>query len=126
MLKSGCQIEALGYETAERLQRGIAINAVIAWRLMLMTLLGRETPELPADVLFSDLELTVLEAFATARKDLPAPTTLANAILVVAKLGGYLGRKNDPPPGYQLMWQGYIQLRAMCIGLSLRHAGPDP
>ena len=113
------------YETAERLQRGIAINAVIAWRIMLMTLLGRETPELPAEVLFSDLELTVLEAFATTRKDLPAPTTLAKAIFVVAKLGGYLGRKNDPQPGHQLMWQGYIQLRAMCIGFSLRH-GPDP
>jgi hypothetical protein len=31
---------------------------------MLMTLLGRETPELPAEVLFSDLEIEVLKAFA--------------------------------------------------------------
>ena len=29
---------------------------LIAWRIMLMTLLGRETPELPAEVLFSDIE----------------------------------------------------------------------
>ena len=31
---------------------------------MLMTLLGRECPELPAEVLFSDLEIEVLQAYA--------------------------------------------------------------
>jgi hypothetical protein len=31
---------------------------------MLMTLLGRETPDLPAEVLFSDIELQVLRAYA--------------------------------------------------------------
>jgi hypothetical protein len=64
VLKSGCRIEALAHATAERLQRAIAINLVIAWRIMLMTLLGRETPELPAEILFSDLELRVLQAYA--------------------------------------------------------------
>ena len=46
------------------LRRAIAINLVIAWRIMLMTLLGRETPELPAEVLFSDIELRTLHAYA--------------------------------------------------------------
>ena len=64
VLKSGCRIEDLAHETAERLRRAIAINLVIAWRIMLMTLLGRETPELPADVLFSDVELRTLRAYA--------------------------------------------------------------
>jgi uncharacterized protein DUF4338/transposase-like protein len=64
VLKSGCRVEALAHATAERLRRAIAINLVIAWRIMLMTLLGRETPELPAEVLFSDLELRVLRTYA--------------------------------------------------------------
>jgi hypothetical protein len=64
VLKSGCRIDDLGHETAERLRRAIGINLVIAWRIMLMTLLGRETPELPADVLFSDIELRTLHAYA--------------------------------------------------------------
>jgi hypothetical protein len=51
VLKSGCRVEALAHQTAERLRRAIAINVVIAWRIMLMTLLGRETPDLPAEVL---------------------------------------------------------------------------
>jgi hypothetical protein len=64
VLKSGCRIGDLANETAERLRRAIAINLVIAWRIMLMTLLGRETPELPAEVLFSDIELRTLKAYA--------------------------------------------------------------
>jgi len=71
VLKSGCKIEDLGYKTAERLKRGIAINIVIAWRIMLMTLMGRECPGLPAEVLFSDLEIKVLQANAIKKKTFP-------------------------------------------------------
>lgn len=68
VLKSGCRIDDLANETAERLRRAIAINLVIAWRIMLMTLLGRETPELPAEVLFSDIELRTLKAYAKKKE----------------------------------------------------------
>ena len=64
VLKSGCRIEDAAHKTAERLKRAIAINLVIGWRIMLMTLLGREIPELSAEVLFSDIEIEVLSAFA--------------------------------------------------------------
>lgn len=64
VLKSGCNAEALANKTAERLKRAVAIKLVIAWRIMLMTLLGRDTPELPAEILFSDLEIKVLDAWA--------------------------------------------------------------
>jgi hypothetical protein len=72
VLKSGCQIEALAHRNAERLQRAIAINLVIAWRIMLMTLLGRQCPDLPAELLFSDPEIEVLEAYAQ-KKDCLSP-----------------------------------------------------
>jgi hypothetical protein len=70
VLKSECRIEDAGHETADRHKRAIAINLVIAWAIMLMTLLGRETPELPAEVLFSDLEIEVLKAFAKKKNAL--------------------------------------------------------
>jgi len=75
VLKSGCGVEDLQHKTAERLKRAIAINLVIAWRIMLMTLLGRECPELPAEVLFSDLEIEVLNAYA---KKSESPSLLAS------------------------------------------------
>ena len=64
VLKTGCRIEDLAHKTADRLKRAIAINLVIAWRIMLMTLMGREVPGLPVEVLFSDLEIEVLNAYA--------------------------------------------------------------
>jgi hypothetical protein len=64
VLKSGCAVERIAHATAERIRRAIAINLVIAWRIMLMTLLGRQTPELPPEVLFSDIELQVLRAYS--------------------------------------------------------------
>ena len=64
VLKSGCAIEALAHKTRTRLERAIAIRLVIGWRIVHMTLLGRTCPTLPADVLFSDVEIEVLEAYA--------------------------------------------------------------
>ena len=64
VLKSGCGVEKIAHKTADRLKRVIAVNLVVAWRIMLMTLLGREAPELPPNVLFSNLELRVLKAYA--------------------------------------------------------------
>ena len=68
VLKSGCRIEDIAHETAERVRRAIAINLVIAWRIMVMTLLGREMPNLPAEVLFSDVELRTLSAYAKKKE----------------------------------------------------------
>jgi len=119
VLKSGCRIEALQHKTAERLKRGVAINLVIAWRIMLMTLMGRECPGLPADVLFSDIEIEVLQAYAK-KKGIAIPVSLGDAVRVVARLGGYIGRAKDLPPGHQIMWQGYSELQSLCEGLSLR------
>jgi hypothetical protein len=74
VLKSGCSIDNLAHETAERLRRAIAINLVIGWRIMLMTLLGRETPDLPAEVLFSDIEIRTLRAYAKKKIEITNAT----------------------------------------------------
>ena len=76
VLKTGCRIEALAHHSADRLERAISINLVIAWRIMLMTLLGRACPELPAGVLLSDLQMRVLRAYAQ-KKTSSSPPTLA-------------------------------------------------
>ena len=119
VLKSGCRAEHLGFHRAERLQRALTIQTVIAWRLMLMTLLGREVPECDAELLFSDIELRFLADYA-ADAALPAPRNLAGAVLLVALLGGYQHRKHDPPPGHQIMWRGYERNVPRDAGLSGR------
>lgn len=119
ILKSGCAIEDFAHETAERLRRAVAINLVIGWRIMLMTLLGREMPQLPAETLFTDIEVRTLCAYAR-KNALPPPTQLGCAVRLTAKLGGYIGRRSDPPPGHQLLWQGFIALHLMALGFEIR------
>ncbi|MCK5131788.1 MAG: transposase, partial [Candidatus Sabulitectum sp.] len=118
VLKSGCRIEKLGHKTAERLRRVIAINLVIAWRIMLMKQMYRKTPELPAEVLFSDMEILTLKAYAK-KKGFRPPDTVGAAIFIVAKFGGYQARKSDPPPGDQIIWRGYSTLQMMSAGFEL-------
>ena len=80
---------------------------------------GRDYPDLPAEILFSDLEIKVLQAVAQKKK-IPLPATLGDAVRLVARLGGYLARANDPPPGHELMWQGFSTLQIMAEGFALR------
>lgn len=72
VLKSGCRIESHQHHSAEKLARAIAIDAVIAWRVMLLTLLGREVPEIPAEMIFAPWECRLLELL----QPLVAPETI--------------------------------------------------
>src|SRR3972149_1874950 len=82
VLKSGCKVQDHQHETAERLKRVIAIDAVLAWRIQLMTLLSREVPDLPCTVFFDRWEVTVLEALQEQRTRAPLerPLSLTEAV----------------------------------------------
>jgi hypothetical protein len=56
----------------------------------------------------------------TQKKRITKPTRLGDAVRLVARLGGYIGRAKDSPPGHQIMRQGYSELQSLCRGLSLR------
>ena len=71
-------------------------------------------------MLFSDLELEVLSAYApTLARPTAPPKTLGEAVRLTAIVGGYLARNNDGPPGHELMWWGYARLAGMCMGFAL-------
>jgi hypothetical protein len=60
MLKSGCGAERREFTTAEHLQRALAFDLILAWRVLLLVKLGRALPDLPASALFAPDELEVL------------------------------------------------------------------
>jgi len=70
VLKSGCKILEHQHHDAATLLRAIALDAVIAWRIMLLGLLGREVPGLPAALVFDACECEVLALLAGSKKTL--------------------------------------------------------
>jgi len=115
IVKSGCAVEKCRLETAERLVRYITLFAVIAWRIFWMVHIARTDPKAPAEVVLTNSEIGTLTTLKRFKKLLPAenPITVHNAIIAIACLGGYLNRKNDPPPGPTALWRGWQQLSAM-------------
>jgi len=107
VLKSGCKIEKHQLKTAERLINCLAIDSIVAWRVMFLTMMGRSVPDLPCTVLFEDHEWKALYCFAKQTQQPPeqAPS-LGETVRLVAQLGGFLGRKSDGHPGIQVLWRG--------------------
>jgi len=110
-LKSGCRIEDRQLGGADQLESCLAIDMVVAWRVLHLTQLGRATPAVPCTVYFEEPEWKALVAFTTqCAEPPPTPPSLWVAMLMVATLGGWLGRKRDGPPGAQVLWRGLQRL----------------
>ena len=101
VMKSGCRIASHQHHTADRLACAICIDAVIASRVMLLALLGREAPEMPCELMFSRWECRLLEK----PQPLAAPETMRRGKTVprsrhhyYQSVGGALNRngKNHP------------------------------
>ena len=60
VLKSGCNVEGREFKTAEHLQRVLAFDLIVAWRILACLKLGRTMPQLSASVIYTEAELAVL------------------------------------------------------------------
>jgi hypothetical protein len=110
-LKSGCRILDRQLGSAENLQACLGVDMVVAWRIYHLTMLGREIPDHPCTVFFEDVEWKALYCHAQKTPIAPEhPPTLKEAIIMVGKLGGYLGRKSDGMPGTECIWRGLQKL----------------
>ena len=109
VLKGGCKIEELQLETAERLENAIACYMITSWRIQYLLMLGRQVPDMPAYIYFSDREITVVKMISKL-PDTGKPTTINEMIVSIAKYGGYINRKHDGPPGLKTLWIGLSML----------------
>jgi len=107
-LKTGCQLERRQSKTAASLKAALAIDAVVAWRVLCLVKLSRETPEVSCAVMLAEDEWKALHCFTQRTRTPPAvPPTLEKAVLTIAELGGFLGSKN---PGAETVWKGLERL----------------
>ena len=112
-LKEGCRVEALQLSSVQRIERALAIYLVVAWRVGLLMRLGRSCPQWDAERLLTRQEWQA--AWIVARQKVPDKTpTLRQALHMIARLGGFMGRKGDGEPGVKSLWIG-LQRVAACV-----------
>ena len=110
-LKSGCKIEERQLGHADRIETCLGIDMVVAWRIVHLTKLGRETPDVPCTVYFEEAEWKALNTYIAQNPNAPEQTpSLREAMRMVASLGGFLGRKSDGEPGTKSLWIGLQRL----------------
>ena len=120
ILKSGCRVEESKLRTAERLVNLIALCCVLSWRIFWMTMVQRSAPEASPLLALTEVELLLLDEITAARRGCGSTNhTLADYLLCIARLGGYLARASDPPPGNIVMWRGLSRLTDLQLGFAL-------
>lgn len=112
VLKVVCKVERRQMKSAQALERALALDMIVASRVLLLNRLGKEHPQLPADLFYSAEELAILEVKKkeTGQFQSSPKLTVLQANILTAMLVGFWGRDCDGHPGAQVLGEG---LRAL-------------
>lgn len=120
ILKSGCRAEEARLRTAERLVNLIAVFCILSWRVFWMTMINRSAPNADPGIALTETETRLLDQLVPDKGGRqPHERTLSSYLIKVARLGGYLARNSDPPPGNTVMWRGLSRLADLKLGATL-------
>jgi hypothetical protein len=121
--KTGLGAERLRFETAGRLLAALALLSVVAARVLDLRWRRDAAPEADAGTAATPQEIALVRKATRFRG---SHLTVRAFVDGVAKLGGYLGRRGDGPPGWQTLWRGYQRLADMLLGIELLAAADAP
>jgi hypothetical protein len=106
VLKQGCRIEWRRFETYDRVERYLAVALIVAWRVLYVTRLGRDFPDLDCEAVFEPSEWKAVYQVTQKRKPPKTPPKLQEMVRMVAQLGGYVNRTRADEPGAETIWKG--------------------
>ncbi len=117
ILKSGCKAEESKLRTADRLANLISVFCILSWRIFWMTIINRVSRTASPFLALTNIEINLLDNLS--KKNVKKKKDLSHYLLIIAKLGGYLDRSNDGPPGNIVMWRGLSRLTDIRLGFDL-------
>jgi len=120
ILKSGCQAQQSKLRTADRLANLLSVFCLLSWRIFWLTMLHRVAPEASPLLALTPLEIDLLDRLVKEKsKGGPPKKNLSAYLIKIARLGGYLARAKDAPPGNLVMWRGLSRLTDIELGFLL-------
>jgi hypothetical protein len=115
VLKSaGMQVEKLQFDDVHTLFNALAFYSIVAWRVLYLTYLVRQQPDLPAKQYFQEPEIKLLQAKAKQPVE-----TIAQAVHTLGKLVNFQPTKRKPLPGVKLLAQALLKLNHMMEAINL-------
>jgi hypothetical protein len=124
ILKSGCKAENSKLRTAERLANLMAVFCILSWRVLWLTMLNRTAPDASPKMALTDTEIVLLDRLVSDTGNRHCcRRTLAFYLIKLARLGGYLARTGDPPPGSVVIWRGLSRLTDIELGAEIGATG---
>jgi hypothetical protein len=124
ILKSGCRAEDAKLRAADRLANLVAIFCIVSWRVLWLTMIARTAPSAPPTVALTQPEITILDRVVSNSGNRGANQgTLQLYLTKLARLGGYLARASDPPPGNTVVWRGLRRLADIQLGAEITAGG---
>ena len=123
VLKSGCRVEDRRFENIDRLLPCLAVYLIVAWRTLYMCRLGRSCPDISCESVFEPAEWKSVWTVVQRTTPPSEPPRLGEMVRLIAKLGGYVKRKQSDPPGPQTNWIGLQRMHDFALSCIL--FGPD-
>lgn len=111
ILKGAMKIEDARLGTGGRLEKLIVFLSIFACRILWINRLSRLVGELPCSIAFQEDEwVFVMQRIYKRELKMGEIPTINEIVIGISKLGGYWGRKSDPPPGIIVLWRGIMRL----------------
>ena len=125
-LKEGCQVERSQLDDVHDLERLAALAGVIAIRMLQLRDLadaGCSDADSP-EALQKAAPPLWIDVVSRLAGQAPEALTPRGFLLMIARRGGYLGRKHDARPGWKVLWRGWYDIERMVEGLQLMRGPP--
>ena len=117
-IKTGCRYQEHQLESSKTLLVLLAIETVVAWRMLLIRWLARNIPGEPAKNILNPTQLVILKRIVEKKKRTASEVITAEYVLYeIAELGGHI--KNNGPPGWLVLRRGFEKLFALEQGWNL-------
>jgi hypothetical protein len=98
-------------EAGSNLQRRLMLDYLVAWRIQVLTQVGRQNPDLPANLYFPESEWKALYSYIHKTPKVPEqPPGLGQMLQWIGKLGGFVRNKANPYPGPITLARGLSHL----------------
>ena len=118
-MKTGCGIEQLQMTTAHGLSNTVAILSVLAVHLLRLRCNARNEQMQHQPARLHEEQLKVQLAARDSNHANWRTMTVWEFHVAVARMGGYQLNPQKRPPGWLILWRGYIRLEDMCAGVRL-------